>query len=64
MSTEIPEGVDPDAFVFKLYHYTPSLPAAIVSVAVFAFLTAIHFWRLYKARAFYFTAFTIGGVCK
>lgn len=52
------------AFDFKLYRYTPSLPAAIVSVAVFAILTVLHTGRLVKARAYYFTAFTIGGICK
>ncbi|KAH9237505.1 hypothetical protein K456DRAFT_1829432 [Colletotrichum gloeosporioides 23] len=50
------------AFDFKLYRYTPSLPAAIVSVAIFAALTALHTWRIFRARAFYFTAFTIGGL--
>ncbi|KAH8782680.1 RTA1 like protein-domain-containing protein [Diaporthe sp. PMI_573] len=50
------------AFDFKLYRYTPSLPAAIVGVVVFATLTALHTGRLFKARAFYFTAFTIGGI--
>lgn len=51
-----------DGFDFQLYRYTPSLPAAIVSVAVFAILTALHTWRLFRARAYYFTAFTIGGI--
>ncbi|KAH0419615.1 hypothetical protein CcaCcLH18_14348 [Colletotrichum camelliae] len=50
------------AFDFKLYRYTPSLPAAIVSVAVFAVLTALHTWRIFRARSFYFTAFTVGGL--
>lgn len=51
-------------FNFQLYRYTPSLPAAIVSVVFFAIVTALHFWRMYKARAFYFTAFVIGGICE
>ncbi|KAM0323274.1 hypothetical protein ACHAQA_008865 [Verticillium albo-atrum] len=51
-----------DGFDFKLYRYTPSLPAAIVSVVVFAVLTFIHLWRMYRARAFYFTPFVIGGI--
>ncbi|KAK1973774.1 RTA1 domain-containing protein [Colletotrichum cereale] len=51
-----------ELFDFKLYRYTPSLVAAIVSVIVFAALTALHTWRMLKARAYYFTAFTIGGV--
>lgn len=58
-------AVDPEtgAVEFKPYSYTPSLPAAAISVAVFATLTALHTWRVYKYRAFYFTAFTIGGLC-
>ncbi|KAM0282484.1 hypothetical protein ACHAQH_002998 [Verticillium albo-atrum] len=51
-----------DGFDFKLYRYTPSLPAAIVSAAVFAILTAVHTWRMSRARAFYFTPFVIGGI--
>lgn len=58
-ATEAPN----DGFDFRLYRYTPSLPAAIISVVVFAVLTAVHVWRLKKARAYYFTAFTVGGVC-
>ncbi|KAM0413046.1 hypothetical protein ACHAPD_008117 [Fusarium lateritium] len=54
---------DADAFDFKLYRYDPSLPAAVVSVVVFAILTAAHTWRLIRVRAYYFTAFTIGGLC-
>ncbi|OAX78915.1 hypothetical protein ACJ72_06775 [Emergomyces africanus] len=49
-------------FDFELYRYIPSLPAAIISVVVFAILTAGHTWRLLRARAFYFTAFTVGGL--
>jgi hypothetical protein len=55
---------DADAFDFKLYRYGPSLPAAVVSVVIFAILTAAHAWRLFRVRAYYFTAFTIGGLCK
>lgn len=58
------DDLSDEGFVFKLYQYDPSLPAAIVTVAAFAILTAIHVWRLYVFRSFYFTAFTIGGVCK
>lgn len=55
---------DEESFVFRLYQYTPSLYAAGISVAVFLALTAVHVWRLHHARAYYFTAFTIGGTCK
>ncbi|KAH7007649.1 RTA1 domain-containing protein [Ilyonectria destructans] len=47
---------------FQLYRYLPSLPAAVISLVVFGILTALHTWRLRRARAFYFTAFTIGGL--
>lgn len=57
-------GVDPEYFEFKLYQYEPSLWAAIVSAVIFAVLTVVHTWRMFRVRAFYFTAFTIGGVCK
>jgi hypothetical protein len=65
-SNQSPPDVAPSGefFDFKLYRYTPSLPAAVVSVAVFAILTALHVWRMKRARAYYFTAFVIGGVCK
>lgn len=68
MSADYPAGngtaIDPDLFDFKLYRYRPSLPAAIISVVVFAALTIAHTWRLHRARAYYFIAFTIGGLCK
>ncbi|KAJ4328892.1 hypothetical protein N0V84_000680 [Fusarium piperis] len=47
---------------FELYRYTPSLPAAIHAVVVFAILTVIHTVRLRQARATYFIPFTIGGL--
>lgn len=56
---------DPGAgFNFQLYRYTPSLAAAVVAVVIFAILTVVHTGLLLRARAFYFTAFTIGGICK
>ncbi|KAK1490335.1 RTA1 [Colletotrichum cuscutae] len=56
------EAAAGEAFDFRLYRYTSSLPAAIVSAAVSAVLTILHVWRLYRARAFYFTAFALGGI--
>ena len=61
--TDYTADYDAAAFDFKLYRYDPSLPAAIVSVVVFAILTSAHTWRLFRVRAYYFTAFTIGGLC-
>lgn len=51
-------------FDFQLYRYTPSLSAAAISVAVFGILTGLHTWRLVKSHAWYFAAFTIGGLCE
>lgn len=65
MSTdEIPPGVDvPEEFDFKLYRYTPTLAGAIVALIVFAILTGVHFWRMIRARSFYFVPFLVGGIC-
>jgi hypothetical protein len=56
---ELPDG----QLDFKLYRYTPSLPAGIVATVLFAILTCLHTWRLWKARSWYFIPFTIGGAC-
>ncbi|KAF4958096.1 hypothetical protein FGADI_2654 [Fusarium gaditjirri] len=48
---------------FKLYRYTPSLPAAIIATVIFAIISCLHIWRLSKARAWYFIPFTVGGAC-
>lgn len=61
---ELPPGTEvPSEFDFQLYRYDPSLWGAIVTVAVFTILTAGHVWRLWRAKAYYFTVFTIGGAC-
>ena len=65
----LPRGPDdaaaasPEVFEFQLYRYTPSLPAAVVAVVVFAILTAVHVWRIHKAGSVYFIPFTVGGLC-
>ncbi|KAH7349797.1 RTA1 like protein-domain-containing protein [Plectosphaerella cucumerina] len=51
-----------EEFDFQYYRYNPSLVAAIITTIVFAALTATHLWRMLRSRAFYFTAFTVGGV--
>ena len=56
-------AVASSSFDFRLYRYTPSLSAAIILVVVFAFLSGLHTCRLQRHRAFYFTAFTVGGFC-
>lgn len=49
---------------FKLYRYTPSLPAAIVAAVLFLALTTWHLLKLIRYKSYYFTAFIIGGLCQ
>lgn len=58
-----PAALDPAAFDFQLYRYVPDLYAAIASVAIFAILTVLHFWRIARHRSYYFIAFAVGGIC-
>lgn len=53
-----------EGFSFSLYRYKPSLPAAAAAAVTFAALTAVHARRMYKTKAYYFTPFFIGGICK
>ncbi|CAG7978002.1 unnamed protein product [Penicillium salamii] len=56
---------DPEGHIdFQLYRYTPSLPAAVIFIAVFVFTTAYHIYQLVKCRAWYFIAFVLGGICE
>ncbi|PTB34837.1 uncharacterized protein TrAFT101_009452 [Trichoderma asperellum] len=51
------------AYDFRLYRYTPSLEVPIVTVVVFAILTGYHAFLIKRHQSFYFTAFTVGGLC-
>jgi hypothetical protein len=62
MASNEPTTGAAEGYDFKLYRYEPSLPAAIVTTIVFAILTAVHFWRLRRVGAVYFTPFLIGGI--
>ncbi|KAK5674199.1 hypothetical protein LTS10_013036 [Elasticomyces elasticus] len=56
------QSSDPASFNFKLYRYDPSLGAAIAATAIFAVLTSVHLWLLFKAKTRYFVPFLIGGI--
>ncbi|KFY31589.1 hypothetical protein V493_00977 [Pseudogymnoascus sp. VKM F-4281 (FW-2241)] len=45
---------------YYLWHYLPSVPAAILFCVLFFVATLAHFWRLFKTRAWFCIAFTIG----
>lgn len=49
---------------FKLYHYDPSLPAAIVFIVVFSILAVAQSFTLIRNRLWFFIPFTIGVIRK
>lgn len=49
---------------FKLYHYDPSVIAAVVFAILFLLSSLWHFWQLIRHRTWSFIAFIIGALCK
>jgi hypothetical protein len=49
---------------FQLYRYTPSVAAAVIFIVLFLLTTAFHLYQLIKCRAWYFSAFVLGGICE
>lgn len=47
---------------FKLYHYDPSVAAAVVFVFLFLATSLYHVWQMVRQRTWFFTAFIIGGI--
>lgn len=56
-----PDINDPTAFV--LYRYSPSLPAAIIFVILFALTTFYHIFQIGTKRTWYFIPLAVGGAC-
>jgi hypothetical protein len=52
-----------NGFVYKLYRYVPSIPAAAVTAAVFGVLAMGHLYRIVNHRAYFFVPFIIGLLC-
>ncbi|KAJ5193528.1 hypothetical protein N7449_009670 [Penicillium cf. viridicatum] len=50
--------------VFHLYHYNPSLAAAVIFIILFAATTGLHFFQMVKPRTWFFIAFCCGGICE
>jgi hypothetical protein len=46
------------------WNYVPSLPLAIVATTVFASLTILHIFRLFRTRTWFCIPFIIGGACE
>lgn len=49
---------------YALYHYSPSVVAAIIFAVLFGATTSWHIWQMFQRRTWYFTAFVIGGLCE
>lgn len=49
---------------FKLYHYDPSVAAAVIFVLLFLATSLYHVWQMVKQKTWFFTAFIIGGICR
>ncbi|KAL5335531.1 RTA1 like protein [Aspergillus crustosus] len=47
---------------FQLYRYTPKLAPAALFLALFSLTTAYHIYQIHQKRAWYFTAFVLGGL--
>jgi hypothetical protein len=48
----------------KLYHYDPSLAAAVIFTLLFAAATGFHIYQMLMTKAHFLIAFCVGGVCK
>ncbi|KFY17034.1 hypothetical protein V491_05141 [Pseudogymnoascus sp. VKM F-3775] len=47
---------------YYLWHYIPSTPAAVIFCVLFLIATLAHLWRLFKTRAWFCIAFTLGSL--
>ncbi|KAM5354686.1 hypothetical protein ACJ41O_001333 [Fusarium nematophilum] len=47
---------------YPLWHYVPSLPAAIIFAIVFSILTIGHAWKMFRHRMWFCIPFVVGGV--
>ncbi|KAJ5784309.1 uncharacterized protein N7503_009521 [Penicillium pulvis] len=47
---------------YYLWHYVPSIAAAVIFAILFFAITVIHFWKLFKSRVRFTIPFAIGGI--
>ncbi|KAL9630853.1 MAG: hypothetical protein Q9164_006205, partial [Protoblastenia rupestris] len=47
---------------FKLYHYDPSMAAAVLFTILFLLTTMLHMYQLLLTRTWYMVPFLIGGI--
>jgi hypothetical protein len=56
--------LEPFAGDYYLWHYLPSVPAAVIFLILFFVITALLTWRMFKTKTWFCIPFIIGGVCK
>jgi hypothetical protein len=49
---------------FEFYRYTPSVPAAVLFIVLFALTTALHTYQIRRARTWIMISFVLGGYCE
>jgi len=49
---------------FKLYRYDPSVPLAAVASVLFALLTSLHLFQMYRSRVWFLIPLVLGGICQ
>jgi hypothetical protein len=49
---------------YYLWHYVPSIAAAIIFCILFFIASVAHSWKTYRTRAHFCIVFCIGGICK
>lgn len=49
---------------YALWHYVPTIAAAIVFIVVFSLLTIGHAFRMFRHRMWFCIPIVIGGICK
>jgi hypothetical protein len=49
---------------FALYHYDPSIVAAVIMVVLFLAVTLFHFWQLVRERCWFMIPLAVGGIRK
>ena len=55
----------PSSFAgWKAYEYYPSMGAAVLFIILFAVVTFMHTFHLFRTRTWFFIPLVIGGYCK
>jgi hypothetical protein len=49
---------------YYVWHYVPSIAAAVIFIILFLALTAFHCWKLFKTKVRFTIPFAVGGLCK